>query len=365
MRIVILGTRGFPDVQGGVEKHCEILAAGLVKLGCEVIVFTRKPYVDAGIKEYKGVKLVSLPAFRSKLFEAFLHTFIGVFAALKYKPDILHIQGIGPAFFSPLAKILRMKVVVTSHGQNYKHLKWGFVPRIVLRLAEFFGVIFADGLIAISKTIAGEIKIKFGKDAVVIPNGVVSAYIPEDDCFIGKYSLIRGKYILSVGRFVPEKGLHDLMEAFKSVSGWKLAIVGDADHPDRYSLSLKNKAAKNNNIILTGFLTGQALGQLYKNAGLFVLASYYEGMPIALLEAMSYGLSCIASDIPPNRDIGLSGDRFFKAGDILSLANKIREFMSKPLTDQEKKIQIQMVEERYSWDSAADRTLELYKQVKK
>jgi len=173
MKIAILGTRGFPNVQGGVEKHCEGLAVHLVQSTCDVIVFTRRPYVDENIKEYKGVKLVALPAIRHKSLEAPLHTLIGVFAALRYRPDILHIQAIGPALFTSLARILGMKVVVTSHGSNYEHLKWGRFAKLVLRLGEFVGVVFANKVIAISKNIADDIKRKYNREATIIPNGVI------------------------------------------------------------------------------------------------------------------------------------------------------------------------------------------------
>ena len=125
MKIVILGTRGFPNIQGGVEKHCEGLACALVKLDCDTIVFTRRPYVVDNARECHGVKLVCLPTIRHKTTETVIHTFIGIFAALYYRPDILHIQAIGPALFTPLARLLGMKVVVTTHGVNYMHKKFG------------------------------------------------------------------------------------------------------------------------------------------------------------------------------------------------------------------------------------------------
>lgn len=365
MRIAILGTRGFPNVQGGVEKHCEGLSVNLVKIGCDITVFTRKPYVNNKVKEYNGVKLIALPALRHKYLEAFLHTLIGVFAAFRYHPDILHIQAIGPALFTPLARMLGMKVVVTSHGSNYKHLKWGRFAKLILRLGEFSGITFANKLIAISKLIADEIREKYKRNVVFIPNGVEIPKVTMSDNFIKKYGLIKGKYILSVGRFVPEKGFHDLIDAFNkgNFDDWKLVIVGGADHEDRYSLGLKKKAERNKNIVLTGFLTGKPLQELYSHAGLFVLPSYYEGLPIVLLEAMSYGLSCIASDIPANKNIELSDNRFFKTGDVNAIAEKIEEFINRPFKEEERKRQIDIIAEQYNWGKIAEDTLRVYKSV--
>lgn len=182
----------------------------------------------------------------------------------------------------------------------------------------------------------------------------------------------RENYILAVGRFVPEKGFHDLVDAFnnsqiqnsqRTTDNWKLVIVGRADHEDKYSLGLKEKAGKNSNVVLTGFLTGEPLQELYSHAGLFVLPSYHEGLPIVLLEAMSYGLSCIASDISANRNVELSEERFFKAGNIKALVGKIKEFLDKPLTVEEKKRQIRMIAERYDWKKIAEETLKVYDKV--
>ena len=374
MRVIVLGTRGFPNVQGGVEVHCQNLYSQLVKLGCEIIVFTRKTYVDVSIKDHKGVKLVALPSIRHKSLEAFLHTFIGIFAALRYAPDILHIHGIGPSLYTPLARILGIKVVITSHGSNYKHLKWGKFAKIILRIGEFLGVFYANEVIVISKNIADEIKKKYNRDVTVIPNGVTIPKILHTENALRKYNLEKGKFLLAVGRFVPEKGFHDLIEAFNQLStlnsklrttNWKLVIVGRADHEDKYSLNLKEKAGKNNNIILTGFLTGEPLQELYSHAGLFVLPSYYEGLPIVLLEAMSYGLSCIASDIPANRNVELSENRFFRLGDIIELNTKIHEFIDRPLNDEEKRRQINLIAERYDWEKIAEKTMEVYRIIKR
>jgi len=365
MKIAVLGTRGFPNVQGGVEVHCENLYPRLTKKGCEVVVFTRKPYVNLAFDAYKGVKLTPLPCPKNKFLEAFLHTLYGVFVAKKSSTDILHIHAIGPSLFIPLARFLGLKVVMTNHGPDYERKKWGRLAKIVLSFGENLGTRYANGIICISKPIADSIRKKFNRDVTVIPNGVIMPQISQNEDILRKYALEKGKYILSVGRFVPEKGFGNLLDAFNGLrlDGWKLVIVGRADHEDRYSLDLKKKASKNGNIILTGFLTGEPLRELYSQAGLFVLPSYYEGLPIVLLEAMSYGLSCIASDIPANRNVRLSKDRFFKPGDVEGLAEKIRQFVDKPLSEEERRRQLSMIAEKYNWERIAGRTLEVYKRL--
>ncbi len=379
MKIAVLGTRGFPHIQGGVEAHCENLYPYLVKMGCEVTVFTRKPYVNLNIGSYKGITLIPLPCLKKKSLEAFLHTFIGIFVVKRFSPDILHIHAIGPSLFIPIARLLGLKVVMTHHGPDYQRKKWGKFARLILILGERFGCKWANGIVCISETIAAHVRKKYHRDVTVIPNGVTIPEILQTDDILKKYALTKGKYILSVGRFVPEKGFHDLIDAFNRFStwnfksqtsetelradNWKQVIVGSADHEDAYSLRLKEKAKNNNDIILTGFLTGKSLHELYSHAGLFVLPSYYEGLPIVLLEAMSYGLSCIASDIPANRNVEILGDRFFQAGNIPALAAKMQECISKPPGEAERRKQITMVSQRYNWEKIAERTMEVYKNI--
>ncbi|MBW1853951.1 MAG: glycosyltransferase family 4 protein [Deltaproteobacteria bacterium] len=362
MRVIIVGTRGFPNVQGGLEKHCECLSVNLVTLGCDVTVFTRKPYVDVSLKNFQGVKLVALPAFRHKLFENFFHTLLCIFVSLKYKKDIIHFQAIGSALLVPLARLFGMKVVLTSHGSNYQHLKWGRFAKLVLKLSEFLGVTFTNKVIAISRTIADEIKEKYNRDAAVIPNGVYIPRVTGDKNILNKYGLQEKKYILAVGRFVPEKGFHDLIEAFNRVSlnDLKLVIVGDADHKDAYSMRLKEIGLKNKDIIMPGFLRGEVLQGLYSHAVLFVLPSYYEGFPIALLEALGSGLSCLASDIPGNRNIDLAGERFFTPGDSGMLSELLKEFSQKPLGEEVKKEQINTLAAKFDWENIARQTIVVY-----
>lgn len=372
IKIIVVGTRGFPGVQGGVEAHCENLYPRLSGKGCEVIIFTRKPYVDLTLRNYKGVQLIPLSCPKNKFLETFVHTFRSVLKARGLKPDILHIHAIGPSLFALFARILGMKVVVTHHGPDYRREKWRTLAKMFLRFCEFIGMTFANEVIAITKNISDDIKRKFRRTAFVIPNGVEVPIPAETEDVLKRFGLQKERFVLAVGRFVPEKGFDYLIDAFiqlqvpnqkPQIGDWKLVMVGNADHENRYSRDLKEKAGKNSNIILTGFLTGIALQELYSHAGLFVIPSYYEGLPIVLLEAMSYGLSCIASDIPANKNVELSNDRFFKAGDVNALAAKIRELIDKPLTKEETGKMRDIIAEKYNWTKIADETLKVYKQA--
>ncbi len=365
MKIAVVGTRGYPNIQGGVEVHCEQLYTHLAKRGCDVTVFARKPYMVSDIETYKGTRLIAIDCPQHKFLEAFVHTFKCVFMAYKLKPDILHIHAIGPSFFAPIARALGMKVVVTTHGPDYEREKWSFPAKVFLRFCERMGMTFTNEVIAIAKNIADDIRRKYGRESAVIANGVEIPILAETENILEKFLLKKKKYVLAVGRLVPEKGFHDLIEVFNSntLKTYTLVIAGDADHEDKYSLDLKAKAGRSDNVVLTGFITGQSLQELYSHAALFVLPSFYEGLPIALLEAMSYGLPCIASDIPANKNVELAESNFFKAGDTKSIKETISVFVNKQWSEEDRKQQINTINQLYNWEKIADQTLEVYRKV--
>lgn len=365
LRVAVIGTRGFPDVQGGVENHCEKLYTHLAETGCKITVFTRRHYVSSSLTAYKGISLISISCPKNKFFEAIIHTFKGIIKAGKLKPDLLHIHAIGPSLFTPFARLLGMKVVVTNHGPDYKRKKWPLPAKIFLMFCEWMGMTFANKIIAVAQYIADDIKSRYNRDATVIPNGVEISLPADTDETLTKFGLIKKRYILTVGRFVPEKGFDYLLEAFNeaAIEGWKLVIVGSADHEDKYSMNLIAKAKKNDNVVITGFIKGMPLHELYSHAGLFVLPSYYEGLPIVLLEAMSYGLPCLASNISANKNIVSSYERYFEAGDMQMLAGKIKEFTNKQWEDEERNKQIKMINEKYSWEKISDETLRIYNEI--
>lgn len=365
MRIVVLGLRGFPDIQGGVETHSEHLYTRIADSGAEVIVLTRRPYVEAEESLHGRVRLRALACPRRKSLEAIVHTFVGVLHARRLKPDILHIHAIGPSLLVPLARALGLVVVTTNHGPDYERQKWGGLARRLLRLGERLGSRFSNGVIAISEPIAQQLRQQHRCTPAVIPNGVVVRAPAAEADALARFGLERGRYLLAVGRLVPEKGFHDLLAAFEQarLPGWKLLIAGRADHEDAYSRDLQRRAAALPGVVLAGFVSGEPLRQLYSHAGLFVLPSYHEGLPIVLLEAMSYGLPIVASDIPANRQVGLPAERHVAPGDVAGLAAALQRETGAGFAPELRRQQIETVARDYHWDRIAGRTLAFYRGV--
>ena len=375
IKVAVIGTRGFPGVQGGVESHCQELFPRIVSLGCDVTVFGRKGYVSDAETNYKGVKIVPVWTPRKKSLEAIIHTFLCVLsvALRRSKYDLVHIHAIGPSLLVPIARLMGLKVVATNHGPDYDRLKWGNVAKRMLRLGESAGARYSPELIAVSRHIQGLIKKKYNRDCTYIPNGIDFPEKLPPDKIISKYGLTSGQYIFAVGRLVPEKGFHDLIEAFKRLSpdlsgDWRLVIAGDADHEDEYSRNLKVMASKDQQVIMTGFIKGDVLRELYSNAGLFVLPSYHEGLPIVALEAMSYGLPVLVSAIPANMEL-VSAEDTFKPGDIAELAGKLEAFIKAPSPcplpqgERVRNERLRRLETEFNWDRIAKQTLEVYKRV--
>lgn len=367
MRVAMTGLRGFPQVQGGVETHAEHLCPLLHEAGCEVDVLVRKPYMPPEKGDtWRGVRFQRLYAPKSKGLEAIVHTFLSVlYAGVVLRPDVLHIQAIGPAIMTPLARLFGLHVVVTHHGPDYDRQKWGAFAKWVLKTGEAWGMRFAHRRIVISETIRNLVKDKYGLDSDLIPNGVTLPELPETTGALQQFELTPGRYVLLVSRLVPEKRHLDLIKAFDAakLEGWKLVLVGASDHPDDYTRRVIGASSKTPNVVMTGFQTGLALSELYAHAGLFVLPSSHEGLPIAMLEALSYGLPVVASDIPANIEVGLEPDHYFPLGDVNSLVHRLREYAACPSSPQIRESVRHWVIGKYDWRQNAERTLATYKYI--
>jgi glycosyltransferase involved in cell wall biosynthesis len=363
---MVLGLRGFPGVQGGVETHAEHLYTEMAKLGCNVEIVVRDSYQPTtNPPVWKDIRFTRLWAPRKKSLEAIIHTFLGVLYAARRRPDVLHIHAIGPALMTPLARLLGLRVVVTHHGPDYDRQKWGRAAKTILRLGERFGMGWANQRIVISNVIGALVRDKYRRDSRLIPNGVVLSDIPASTAALQLFGLSAGKYVLLVSRLVPEKRHLDLIAAFDKagLQGWKLVLVGASDHPDDYTRSVLDAAASTPNVVCTGFQSGLALRELYAHAGVFVLPSSHEGLPIALLEALSYGLPVVASGIPANREVRNSGIDFYPVGDVDALAAQLRaKGMAQRDAARDAAVR-QEVADAYRWSAIASDTRHVYRQM--
>lgn len=357
MKIVVTGTRGIPNVMGGVETHCEELFPRIARRGFDVTVIRRKSYVNDGLREWRGVKLVDIESPKKKSFEAIIHTFRAINKAKRLGADIVHIHAIGPALLVPYAKVLGLKVVFTHHGPDYDRDKWGFAAKTMLKLGERMGCLFAEEVIVISEVIRNLIQRKYNrvKGVHLIYNGVSKPELCDYPEYFEELGIEKGKYILGMCRFVPEKNLHHLVEAFSKIDskGMKLVLAGDTDFEDDYSRGLKETARKHG-VVLTGFIKGRKLHSLLTNCRCYCLPSSHEGLPIALLEAMSYGVKVIVSDIPANLEVGLDKEDYFPVGNVDALTDKLKTIIQQPLQH------IDYDMKKYNWEKIADQVEKLY-----
>ncbi len=360
MRIVVVGLRGFPNIQGGIETHCEELYPRIAAMGHEVIVVRRSGFVreNPPRTEYRGVRFKDISSPSVIGLEAAVHTFKGIWYAKKAHADVVHVHAIGPGLAIPFARLLGLRVVMTHHGPDYDREKWGLFAKAVLHLGELFSALFASDIIAISTVITDILKKKYHRTKRVhlIYNGITSfPALDGNTCYISSLGLTPGRYILAVGRFVEEKRFDRLTEAFVKLKlqGYRLVIAGNADYETSYCFSLKD-FARENQVVLPGIVKGRNLGELYANAALFVLPSSHEGLPITLLEAMSFRRKVLASDIPANLAVGLPKENYFRLNDLKDMEDHIQSLLNNGHESQTYDLS------KYDWDKIAQQTEAIY-----
>jgi glycosyltransferase involved in cell wall biosynthesis len=359
MKIVVTGTRGFPNIQGGIETHCEELYPRIAAFdGMEVIVTRRRRYLTAtSDSSWRGVRFkdMGVPAINGV--ESAIHTLLSVFYARYVGADVLHIHGIGPAIVVPLARILGLKVVVTHQGPDYERAKWGPFAKFVIRTGERFAALYANEIIAVSSVIVQllEKKDKRTKNVHLIYNGVNIPVPVASTDYLDRLGVAPLKYVLAVGRFVEEKNLDKLLDVFAtSFAGFHLVIAGDSDIETSYSRKLKARAKTMANVTLTGMIKGNKLAELYSHAALLVLPSSHEGLPLTLLEAMSYKRRIVVSDIPANLAVKLDAGSYFKLNDLNDMKEKIQARLDTGPVEQTYDLS------PYNWDTIAEKTARIY-----
>lgn len=367
IRLAVFGHKRIPSREGGIERVVEELSVRMAAQGHSVTCFNRKgKHVSSGklekLNEYKGVKIKEVFTIDRKGLAAMTSSFIACLRTGFGKYDVVHIHAEGPAFFSFIPKILGKKVIVTVHGLDWNRAKWGKFASWYIKAGEKNAVRFANEIIVLSQGAKEYFYREYGREVKFIPNGVNTPKIMEAN-EIKKWGLEKDNYVLYLGRIVPEKGEHYLIEAFKNIkTDKKLVIAGGISDTARYGKELKDLAVGDDRIIFTGFVQGNVLDELYSNAYIYCLPSDLEGMPLSLLEAMSYGNCCIASDIAECSEVVEDRAVLFKKSDVEALKDKL-EYLIKNEKEVEKykSEAAQFICNKYSWDDVVEKTVELYR----
>ena len=372
MKIAMLGHKRIPSREGGIEIVVEELASRMVEAGHEVTVYNRRGHHVADKAEkinnqkkriYRGIKIISVPTVEKKSLNAIVYAALATLKAVRGKFDVIHYHAEGPCAMLPVAKMFcKAKIVATIHGLDWQRSKWGGFATKFLLFGEKMAAKYADEIIVLSENVQKYFKDTYGRETCHIPNGINRPNHKGADIINKKYGLEKDSYILFLARLVPEKGLDYLVDAYAGLDfDLKLVIAGGSSHSTEYVDSIKEKIKDNPNIIMTGFVQGQELEELYSNASVYVLPSDIEGMPISLLEAMSYGNCCVVSDIPENLNVINEYGIKFKQGDKDDLAKVLLELSDNP----EQRIYYKnnssdYICGKYRWSDVVCRTLQLY-----
>lgn len=370
MKIAMFGHKRIPSREGGVEIVVEELSTRMAALGHRVVCYNRSGHhvsgaaFDAGsLRQCKQVNIKSVWTVDKKGLAAVSSSFFAAVCASFSRNDVVHIHAEGPAFMCWLPKLFGKRVVVTVHGLDWQREKWkhGFGAKYI-HAGEKMAVRFADRIIVLSRNVQQYFLDTYGRDTAFIPNGVSRPQRMDADLIREKFGLEKDGYILFLGRLVPEKGIHYLVEAFRRTqTNKKLVIAGGVSDSDDYARQLKELSGDDPRILFTGFVQGQDLAELYSNAYVYVLPSDVEGMPLSLLEAMSYGNCCLVSDIPECTEVTGAHAVAFNKGNADDLCWKLQDLCDSPdLVSRFKAQSSDYICEKYSWDTVTNSTLELY-----
>lgn len=369
LKIAMIGHKRIPSREGGVEIVVAELATRMVKLNCRVDAYNRYGRHTAGKKfnqerkrYYEGIRLITIPTPRSSALNAIVYSFLATVRALFGHYDVIHFHAEGPCTMLWIPKLFRIRVVATIHGLDWQRSKWGNFASRVLKFGEKMAARHADEVIVLSRNVQEYFKETYGRDTHFIPNGIEWPEQKNADLIREKYGLEKDGYILFLARIVPEKGLHYLIEAFEQIdTDKKLVIAGGSSHSREYVDKIKAMASRDDRIIMTDFVHGQCLEELYSNAYVFVLPSDVEGMALGLLEAMSYGNCCVVSDIEENTEVVGDHAVSFRKGDVQDLKAKLEELIQNPeRTEKYKRESRDYICGKYNWDQVVEETLKLY-----
>ncbi|MDJ0731129.1 MAG: glycosyltransferase family 4 protein [Crocosphaera sp.] len=372
-RIAVIGVKGLPAQQGGIERYCQQVYPKIVQQGYEVDLYARSSYTHLWnkISYSQGVRIISLPSLSLKGGDALINSLLGMIIAIFGNYDIIHIHALGPALWCWLGKLFtNAKIIVTCHGLDWQRAKWGKLSSRIIRFGEKMAVIWADDIIVVSQSLGQYFQQTYNQPTHYIPTAP-SPYLPYDSqqVYLKSLSLEPKKYILFLGRLVPEKRPDLLIQAFQALQpkGWKLVLAGSHSDTEDYYLQLKQAAKGNPNICFTGEIKGRLLSEIVGEAGLFVLPSDLEGLPLVLLEAMQEGVPVVASNIAPHRQlIGHNRGLLFKKGNLNSCVNCLQIALNSPekLEEISKNAQ-NYVRQYHNWPDIVSQHLSIYQSLER
>lgn len=373
LSICMLGHKRIPSREGGIEIVVEELSTRMVALGHEITCYNRgghhvsgQEFDDKKRKEYRGVKLKTVPTVNLKGIAAMSSSFFAAIMAAFGKFDVVHFHAEGPCAMLWFPKLFGKRCVATIHGLDHQRAKWGKLASTYIMLGEKCAAKFADEIIVLSEGVQKYFKDTYNRETRFIPNGVNRPIIRDAQIIKERYGLERDGYILFLGRLVPEKGIQYLIEAFKEVhTDKKLVIAGGSSDTDEFANELKEMASGDERIIFTGFVQGQLLDELYSNAYIYTLPSDLEGMPLSLLEAMSYGNCCLVSDIEECSAVVEERAVTFRKSDVKDLQEKLQMLCDDTnLVFAYKDQAADFICSKYNWDDIVKGTIKLYKDSK-
>lgn len=368
-KIAMIGHKRIPSREGGVEIVVDEISTRLVQRGFHVDAYNRSGYHVSGKqfdekrgKIYNGIRLITIPTFKSSSLNAIVYSFLATFRALAGGYGVIHYHAEGPCVMLGIPKLFGKRVVATIHGLDWQRAKWGDFASRVLKYGERQAAWKADEVIVLSRNVQEYFKEVYHRDTVYIPNGIEKPILRPCLEIREKFGLEKDGYILFLARLVPEKGAHYLIDAYKSLStDKKLVIAGGNSHAEDYMRKIYTEVESDDNIIMTGFVQGNILEELYSNAYVFVLPSDIEGMALSLLEAMSYGNCCLVSDIPENIEVVEDHAISFARGNVDELSQKLAYLLQNPGTvGQYKKNAAQFICDKYNWEKVVEETIRVY-----
>lgn len=363
MKIAMIGHKDFPCRSGGVEVVVYELATGLAKRGVDVTVYNRGREKNHNRYRELGVNVIRSFTFKKQSLNAMVYSFTATFNALLKNYDIIHYHAIGPCVPIIVAHLFGKKTVATVHGLNWKVDKWNSFASRYLKLGERIAAKYADEVITLSEEMHRYFIETYGRDTTLIKNAVTPIPRTDDEIIKEKFNLHRGEYILYIGRISPEKGVQDLIRAYKKTSmSKKLAIAGEMPNND-FGREIHSLTADSPDIVCTGFAEGELMHSLYSNCALYVLPSHTEGLPLTLLEAMSCGAPCLTSDIPENREVIKDFGETFHTNDIDDLAKCIEKYSDDESLRAMSEDEMKYIYENYSYKDVIDGHIRLYNKV--